>query len=341
MKNTIIISPSGNLYGSEYVLLDFLKNTKKKYFVFIKSRGSFYKKTKNETNHIIQPFSSEKRLYLKLILFLFFRFSVKTVYVNEGGHIRYIKFLAKLFRNRRFIVHVRIKEDTNEARLGALQKNIILISISKYISSFLKPKYKPILIYDPYNVSEKSPSTIKDRKFNISIIGRVTKTKQLDNIFPILSFLKNENKICFNFWGNYYESDEWFIAFKKKTANYSDFIFNFKGFNENKEQIYLNTNLVIHLNTVEALGRIIFEAIDFNTPIITFNEGGTGELMQALGLNGLVIKKENAWGENFAKKISNIVSNEDYTQKIMFAKKIIETDFSPKNYTDKIESLFI
>lgn len=342
MSRTIIISPSGNLYGSENVLLDFLQNTENIYTVYIKTKGLLFKKATKISKHIIKNYNSEKSFYLKLIFILLIKRKIRIIYVNEGGHVRYIKLLAKIFPKRNFFVHIRIKEDTHKQRLTGLSKNVKLIVISKYIVSLINQLHKTILIYDPYKITkDKATSELKNEdKFNIAIVGRITKTKQLDNLFPILNSLQNIKNIRFNFWGHYDETNDWYKTFKNKTFNYSNFEFIFKGFNENQNEIYANTDLILHLNTTEALGRIVFEAVDFNIPIITFDKGGTGELMKMLGFDELIVKKDDRWQEKFAKKILSIIQGKNYNKNILNAKKIIKKEFTPKKYTNKIEELF-
>ncbi len=344
MNKAIIISPSGNLYGSEKVLFDFLQTTTKQYKVFVKNKGLLFIKAKKETKHIIKAFKSEKWFYLKLFFYLIFNKPTKTIYVNEGGHIRYLKLFATIFKKRKFLVHIRIKEDTNKNRLGKLQQNIILITISQYMVSLLEPEYKPVFIYDPYKISEavNKLHKAKENTFKIGIVGRLTKTKGLDNIFPILNGLQNidEKKIIIDFWGTYNETDLWFQEFKNKLLKYTNIECNFKGFINNQEQIYTQSNLIIHLNTVEALGRIVFESVSYSTPIITFDKGGAGELMYKLKLDDLIINKEPNWQVNFTKKIIDVMSGKEFANQITRAKQKIIENFNAEDYTRQIEQLF-
>jgi hypothetical protein len=342
--NSIIISPSGNLYGSENVLLDFLQNTDYKYLVFVKNKGLLFNQIIKIKKHVVKSFITEKNLYVKLFLFLFFDRNINNIYVNEGGHIKYIKLLAKFFKKRKFIVHLRILEDCNEKRIGRIPKNIRLITISEFMLSSINKKYKCEVIYDPYTISQQNTNIFKTPTefLKIGLIGRVTKTKELDNLLPVLDYLSvnSKKKIKFIFFGDYIEKDLWFIDFKTKISVYSDFEFSFLGFVNGKTEIYKQVDIVLHLNTVEALGRIVFEAIDYLVPIFTFDKGGSGELMLKLGLNDFIIKKEDKWTEVFAKKIIEFNFERSFIEQIIEAKNIISEEYHPEKYTKQIENLF-
>jgi len=345
LNKTIIISPSGNLYGSENVLFDFLSTTGIIYSVYVKKNGLLYNKIASQTEHLVKSFDSEKKLYLKLIFLLFFNKTVKSVYVNEGGHIRYIQLLARIFKKRKFFIHIRIKEDTNKTRIGKPILNIRFICVSKYIETLMSPEYRSLQIYDPYELNGARPDSRQKASdtFKIGIIGRVTQTKGLDDLFPILDVLKRLTtaRISFGFFGNYSDSDTWFLEFRKMLRNYCDqFDFHFWGFVENKPSIYGNLDLIVHLNQLEALGRIVFEALDNTIPILSFAEGGVGELMNSLKLNDLLIKKDLNWPRNFASLIADFVSDKQVSEQIMEAKRIIVENFNVQNYCKNLETLF-
>src|SRR5210317_146486 len=97
MIKTAIISPSGNYYGSEQTLNSFLNNTRVTYNVYVKYvEGGFYSILNKGKPHKLFKFSNIPLLYIRLAFVLLFKYN--TIYINEGGHIRYIKILAKIFR---------------------------------------------------------------------------------------------------------------------------------------------------------------------------------------------------------------------------------------------------
>lgn len=93
----IIISPSGKFYGSEQVLFDYLTNSNVNYSIFVAEKDLFYTKLKKTTRFKdVTSFSNIRVLYFKMLLFCIFS-KVKTIYINEAGHNKYIILLAKLF----------------------------------------------------------------------------------------------------------------------------------------------------------------------------------------------------------------------------------------------------
>ena len=142
----IIVSPSGNLYGSEYVLLDFLKESSLKYQIYAPKDSTFSKKLKEE-NYKVSGFKNLKWLYFKIFFKLLF--SRNILYLNEGGHISYVKVLAKILFFKKFFISVRLLEDCN-AKLHKISNNISLIAVSNYIKEKINSNGKSLVIYDPF-----------------------------------------------------------------------------------------------------------------------------------------------------------------------------------------------
>ena len=135
MHKTIIISPSGNFYGSEQVLFDYLNTTNLSFQLFVPKDSFFEKKLLLQKKlwefNRIKSFRSVKILYFKIFLELLFK-PIKSVYLNEAGHIRYIFILAKVFKSVKFIVHVRLVEDASRIKKQA--KNLKYFAISSNFS---------------------------------------------------------------------------------------------------------------------------------------------------------------------------------------------------------------
>ena len=72
-------------------------------------------------------------LYTYVIIDLIF-YNYQFVYINEAGHSKYISLLAKLFKRKNFIVHIRLLEDCDNHRypfghLSNIQFNSLKIFI--------------------------------------------------------------------------------------------------------------------------------------------------------------------------------------------------------------------
>ncbi len=269
---SIIISPSGNLYGSEQVLIDYLEITSLSHKVYFPA-NSLFEKYFNDKNFVSQKFFNLIFLYISVIFDLIFH-NYQFVYINEAGHSKYISLLAKLFKRKNFIVHVRLLEDCDKHRYPFDHlSNIQFITVSDYISN--KFPFQSLVLHDGYPFSNMLPwKHTSDSKIKIGIIGRITKTKGFDefiSLFNHISYLDVE----FHFYGDV-SSDVELICSINDLKNAHKIVFH--GFVESKDLIYSNIYLVLHLNKHEPLGRIFFEALDYGIPFIGFRSGGIGEI---------------------------------------------------------------
>ena len=131
-KQTIIISPSGGWYGSEQMLFGHLQHSHDSYKVYVRSGGKLSTELKQLNKHQIVAFSNLKLFYLKVFFLLLFS-KVNSVYINEGGHINYVKILSKIFKKARFVVHIRLVEDCEKNRTVGLRSNVYLVCVSDFI----------------------------------------------------------------------------------------------------------------------------------------------------------------------------------------------------------------
>jgi glycosyltransferase involved in cell wall biosynthesis len=283
----LLVSPSGNFYGSEQVLTDYLELTSKRFDVAVPKETKFHTKLLSLPHQVI-PFSNLKVFYLKVFLWLLFG-KYKNVYVNEAGHSRYIHMLATIFRKVRFVIHVRLLEDTMSRRWSRLQKrNTVLISISDYIQQNLE--HPSELVYDLYNfpgnIVHKPASEIEITR--VAVIGRISYSKGFRELVELVRELERQGKLS-NFILNLYGDliDEvkndpglGYLQSKSRVV--------FKGFVPN-DVIYNHSDIVLHLSKTEPLGRIYFESISSGVPLIGFNTGGIGEIAIKTGLEEFVV----------------------------------------------------
>lgn len=342
-SKTIIVSPSGNFYGSEQVLFDFLTETKMKYSVFVPAQGRLIQKLLSQKKHKILAFQSVKRLYLE-IFFLLLSGKVKVVYCNEGGHIRYIRLLATIFKKARFINHIRIAEDTQASRISALPGNVTLVSISLFITEMLnKVKAKFIkTIYDPY-ISQNTNKQIKipmGKDIRVGIIGRVTSTKGLDEMISFCDFLEQNgiDGISIYLSGDVEAHNTSVSMFVEKSKRYNHVKVLFRGFIEDKHELYSPIDIVVHFSKIEPLGRIFFEALDFGVPIIGFNRGGIGEIARMLFIEDCMINEELSWQQNLYEKVRHI---RETIPKYQIAKDNYLRLFSASRYCKSLEDVIL
>ena len=338
---TIVISPSGSFYGSEQVLFNFLSNTTKSYKIYVPSNSIFYGKLQVLNKHKIVGFSTVCWLYLTLF-WQFFSVPYKTLYINEGGHVKYAKLLAKLFKQIRIVVHIRILEDCNPSRLGQLPSNVLLIAISDYVSNQLNnyPHYK---IYDPLDtVPLQQQKFNKDNsKFRIGIIGRVSESKGLkyyDAFFEYIISNPFKLPIEFKFFGDIMEHEERAITFYKQYQD-TDLPILFKGFLNNQDELYAQLNMVLHLNPNEPLGRIGLESWARGIPFVCFNLGGTGEINQLLGMGEYSISMEECWKKSLKTSIEKIMNSTNIND-LNAAQAGLTKFFAVSRYVSDLERLF-
>lgn len=338
----IIISPSGNLYGSEQVLIDFLENSLETYTVYAPKKSLLFNKLKSSNKHLIFNYNQKylKLFYIK-ILFKLLLNGKETVYINEAGHIKYIKLLAKFFKSKNFFVHLRIIEDTNKTRLGFLSENIKLITVSDFMKKNLNG-YACKMIYDPYPFSDNKNILYElSGAINLGIVGRITNTKGFNFIETFINKINQTDiseKFMFHFYGTI--SNDANMSFGKLLEKYSNITFH--GFISEKSKIYNNIDVLLHFNQKEPLGRIILEALDYNKPFICSNSGGTGEIVNLLELEYLGIDfNQNYWSEVLLSKINELKNNYNkYVNKIAEAKLKAKNIFSVIDYVNNLESIF-
>lgn len=349
MKKIITISPSGNLYGSENVLFDYLYTTELNHIVFVPNNSPFEQKLKSQKwNHRIKSFNPKrlKLFYAYLILFILIS-RIKSVYVNEGGHYKWIKFLSKLLPSIKFTVHLRMIYDAQVERVGLiLPKNLRLIAISQYVANeLLKKRIDVDVVYDGFTCINNTKEEKNGEKniFQVAIIGRIAESKGVFLLPKIIKELDKRSEIqnfSFNLYGEIMlnKSKE---TFDLETKEFQDFI-HLKGF-KTTDEIFKTTHLVLHLSKEEGLGRIFLESICFKKPFIGFYSSGLKEIANLTGLDELMVDlntndKENAVA--MANKMIELKKNfTKYSDKISPSQNL--EPFSIAKYTPQMDSILI
>lgn len=343
MKRVLIISPSGNYYGSEQVLDDYLKNTEHIYDVAVPDESRFRQiLSESGSGHRIIPYNSTrlKAFYLK-VSYLLLRSKYDVVYINEAGHSRFINLLASFFPSVKFIIHVRIVEDTNPSRWRSVSiSNTVLISISDFISERLSLKSEKIYdLFDFPDFIDYQGSKIFD-PVNIAIIGRITHSKGFKELYGLvqrLEAVKKLGKFHFNLYGDIIDDVKDEPGLRELKENKS---VNFLGFVNNKEEIYSNNKVILHLSKTEPLGRIFFEAISFGRPLIGYNSGGIGEIGKIAGLEDYLVVPDEMEYDNLIEKLEWAVNaNVDHKTRLQSAILKMKLEFGIEKYTEQLDSL--
>ena len=343
MNKILVISPSGNWYGSEQVLYDYLSHTELMMEVRAPANSFFLNKLLQAGfPHKIASFGQSMPLLYSQIFFRLMKGDYDTVYINEAGHIKYLSFLAKLFPNRKFVVHVRMLEDVSENRWrGAERNNLKVLSISQFIRDRLPVKSE--LIYDGYLFSNEKRISAREvsGELRIAVIGRITKTKGLGNLPDLIERLKELDAA-----GNYVfylygvvtkdmENDD-LLNTLKNLKNVE-----FRGFEKDRNKVYASVDCVLHISSREALGRIFFEAIDYEKPFVGINTAGIGEIGQQLNLLELLAgNDQQTLVEELANRLILVRKNyAEFVKQSAESKKKAMVIFNPVSYAHYMDNL--
>jgi glycosyltransferase involved in cell wall biosynthesis len=342
----LIISPSGNFYGSEQVLFDYLSHTAVRADVAVPANSDFYKKLKSAaTIHSIKTFQSSK--LISYYFQLFFKLLVnryRAVYLNEAGHGKFILLLAKVFPKKKFVIHVRLTEDTVKDRwIVKPGKNVAILSISNYIVNHLP--FTSTLLYDPYPFGKLSlPKTSTQKQFiNIGVIGRITYTKGMNYLLDLLTLVKRQrltDHYKFSLFGTLSE-DAIAGGVEEKLKVFENV--KMCGFEPSKEKIYSAVDCVLHLSIQEPLGRIFLETIDAEKPFIGINAAGIGEIATLLNIQELMADAAgNDLIAQLIKLLDTVRLNYSQQSNIVADKKTLAAIFfSIDNYTRTVDKLLI
>jgi glycosyltransferase involved in cell wall biosynthesis len=173
------------------------------------------------------------------------------------------------------VVHVRILEDT--LRIKYYLQNLKFITISHTIQSGIQ--LASINVYDGYNFSVlKNWHSLTSGKLVVGIVGRVTPTKGI-GLFTSEFFEICGTNLEFHFYGDI-DQDYKNYAVHRNLLVEKNVIFH--GFINDKNHIYRNIDVLLHVNEFEGLGRIFFESLDFGIPFIGINKGGIAEIAEQI-----------------------------------------------------------
>src|ERR1700761_5710944 len=151
MSKILIISPSGNFYGRERVLFDYLGATGLEPEVAVPEGSLFGEKLHAAYPNLdLRRFTGRglARFYAGIWGGLMMR-QFEQVYINEGGHVKYLLLLARSFPRKKFTIHIRIKEDADANRwIMEPGENVTVVGISKNIQQALP--VPSVLLYDAF-----------------------------------------------------------------------------------------------------------------------------------------------------------------------------------------------
>ena len=342
-----VVSPSSNYYGSEQVLYDYLVTTGLNFDIYV-PKGKFYDILRkcDRLSHNIRTYSNIQWLYVCLYFKLLLN-RLDGIYINEGGHSKYLKFLGRIFPRKNFFIHIRLLEDCSASRIGDMPKNVKLIAVSEYISDTIKRETEQtsITLTDVYRIKHQI-TQYKARQHThtpivIGIVGRLTQTKGLDEIIDFCAYADSHSNhpLVISFYGDVDNTSEKVAMFQQECQSFQRIKCKFLGYVNGADNIYPNINILLHFNKQEPLGRIAFEALDFEVPFIGFKAGGIGEIAKLTGLESFMVDTDaKDFAEKFLRLIDSAVTEESYNA-YQNARQIMIKICSPETYTSRLNAV--
>ena len=345
LSKVFIISPSGNLYGSEKVLLDYLSFTKNQYEVAVPVNSVFagvVKSMKARHHFVFYDNKKLKRFYFRLLLQLVSnKFDI--VYLNEAGHCKYLMFISKLVFWKKYVIHVRLLSDTEVGRWSFFNRaNTRIIATSQSVSA--KLKHSNILLYDLFKFSgnkKKESEVCIVNTLRIGIIGRVSLTKGMEELAKLLDYMEKKrtgDDFEITLYGDITsEMSGHPVLNRIKQCSFVKF----KGFFKDQNEMFKNIDLVLHLCKEEALGRVFLEAVEYGKPFIGFNAGGIGEIGKLTELTDLLCEStSDNFQEEMFRKIQSVRNNYSlFADKVNDRRKLALEIFNEEFYTNKLDAI--
>ena len=136
--------------------------------------------------------------------------------------------------------------------------------------------------------SQRYPELAK--KLVIVIAGRLSRIKGHEDFLYVLAHLvKRGLPVHGLVVGNDQRKSDYVKALKK-TARDRDLPITFCGFRSDITEIYATANLVLSLSSKpESFGRSVLEPLSLGVPVIGYDQGGVGEILQTMFPEGRVI----------------------------------------------------
>ena len=288
--------------------------------------------------HKAVGFKSLGFLYVQLLLKSFLR--PTTIYVNEGGRVRYINLLLRCNPKIKVINHVRLLADVG--RVDGTNKKMHHIAVSNFIYNKLGEDRKKYLIYDPVDIRPQKKTSVPLSERQYGVIGRVTPTKGLDKALQWFNFLEEQKHPCqIHFFGAVENDKAGVQKFIDSCIQLNKVRVVFHGFESNKAKMYSQLDAVFHFNSEESFGLVLPESWLHGVPLITFKKGGLGELAQLCGVEDFTVEENEHWLEAMYKVLFRIEKFDSVPPNLIEIQKTIQNHFSPASYVRNIEKILL
>ena len=294
--------------------------------------------------------------YIKIFLYLLiFRPEIIHIHMSYKGSFSrayYIHKLCHIFKSKD-IIHLHGSEfkkwydECGNKKKEKIKKflkecNRIIVLGRKWEKNILliEPFAKTTIINNAVQIPEFKVKFSEER-FNILFLGVLIKRKGIYDLLYAISRLNEDidlNKIRFIIAGNGSEEEK----LKEQARNLEiDKYIEFTGWIDlnKKDNLLRNSQLLVLPSYNEGLPMAILEAMSYGLPIVATN---VGDICEAVinEKNGFIIKAGNI--EDIVDKIKRFIYMDEEKWKEMSNEsiKLIQKNFSSKNYFEKIISIY-
>lgn len=324
----VALEPSGNLYGSEYCLLDVIEGTRPSGFewhVMTVAGGGFDKVLASHSISFSTPFIANSHtvpLYKKLAGYLAIRKEIaqrrpSVLYVNQAGVLRAAGAVVTGL-GMPIVAQVQTLEDARfiAANRDVQRKVSAFIFNSEFTASFSKvDAAKRCILYQAVvtrSIGAKRRRSPSDASWRVGILGRIAKSKGhylfLDAARALVA--AKRTNIQFVIIGDGLTPvDAGEFKEAVKAAGMTSH-FDFRGYQSDLKTELDNIDLLVIPSPAEPLGRVLFDACVANRPAIVADSGGLGELSRRMEVG---LRFESGNSEQLAKSIEGCLDNYEAT----------------------------
>lgn len=359
VRRALVLEPSGNLWGSERVLLDFLGVASKsnwKIAVCCPPATPILEVLNQIPVEIYPVFTANlhqqgraQRLRAMLHLLRAARsFRPCVIYVNQAGATRIALAVGRLLRVP-VVTHVRLAEDVRyvaslQADPKALPK---VVCISHTIRRLFDEETVSLaqleMIYDPYAMQHSEASQAacgQTVAFEagvpvFSCVGRLARIKGQDVLLEAMAVLQREGVAARAlFLGAAGPGDDFERELKHKAQHLGiERSVTWAGFQNEAVSHLARCAAQVCPSRGEPLGRVVFEAWDAGTlPVAWAGSGGPAEVIEQSG-GGLLYKEQS--GEDLARTLKTVLDmkTQDKTAMIERGRNWLRANCDPQTYT--------
>lgn len=361
-KRIVAIEPSGNLYGSEYCLLDILQHTDRNRFAWsvITTAGPFCELLRRSESEIptypaLTPGLHLKSRFSKVPSYLrLFRLLWTTrpslLYVNQSGILRITHTIANILRIP-IVCQVQTLEDA-ESLAGSKKLPMVqcFICNSEFIAAKIRVDSSRVAVLyqgiKPDSQGEtnrlhfSAPELPLNGILRLGILGRIGKSK---GHYLLADAVKKLSCRATNFSVRVI-GDGISPAATQDWINYLNALqirqfFDLRGYQSNIRKELSDVDLLLIPSLAEPLGRVLFDAAIHQIPVVVSDAGGLGEISSRFEV-GVPFSSGNP--ESLVEAILRFRDSYEPEKKRFIANsRRMLTSLSMQSYIDCIDSILV